>query len=88
MVLAHSLLQPNADGSVYCLRLRVKDGKVTGRDGVKWSHDDFVKKISRLTELDVIFVEAGKDLGRAEVNALPWPNTADHLRDRPICRRR
>jgi hypothetical protein len=49
--LAHSLLQPNADGSVDLVRLKIDRGKVTGRDGVKWSRDDFVAKIGRLKEV-------------------------------------
>jgi hypothetical protein len=37
--LAHSLLQPNADGSVDLVRLKIDHGKVKGREGVKWSRD-------------------------------------------------
>jgi hypothetical protein len=51
--LAHSLLQPNGDGSVDLVRLRIDHGKVTGRDAVKWSRDDFVEKSRRLKELAV-----------------------------------
>jgi hypothetical protein len=49
--LAHSLLQPNADGSVELVRLKIDRGEVTGREGVKWSRGDFVAKIRRLREL-------------------------------------
>src|SRR5262249_26451907 len=49
--LAHSLLQPSVDGSVHLRRLRVDHGKVKGKEGQKWSHDDFVSKISRLKEV-------------------------------------
>jgi hypothetical protein len=49
--LAHSLLQPNADGSVDFVRLKVDGGKVTGRDGVKWSREDFRSKIQQLEKL-------------------------------------
>jgi hypothetical protein len=49
--LAHSFLQPNADGSVDLVRLRIDHGKVTGGDGVKWSREDFVTKIQRLKGL-------------------------------------
>ncbi len=49
--LAHSLLQPNVDGSVELVRLRINQGKVTGRDGVRWSRDDFAAKIQRMKEL-------------------------------------
>jgi hypothetical protein len=49
--LAHSVLQPNTDGSVDLVRLKVDHGKVTGRDGFTWSHDCFVTKIQRLEKL-------------------------------------
>jgi hypothetical protein len=49
--LAHSLLQPKADGSVDLVRLRINRGKVTGRDGVTWSSDAFGAKIQRLKKL-------------------------------------
>jgi hypothetical protein len=51
VLLAHSLLQPNADGSVDFVRLKVDRGKVTGRDGVKWSREDFRSKIQQLDKL-------------------------------------
>jgi hypothetical protein len=51
VLLAHSLLQPNADGSVDLVRLKITGGEVTGRDGVKWSRNDFVAKIGRLKEV-------------------------------------
>jgi hypothetical protein len=52
VVLAHSLLQPNADGSVDLVRLKkIARGKVTGGEGVKWSRDEFVAKIGRLKEV-------------------------------------
>lgn len=50
-LLAHSLLQPNADGSVTFVRLQVRDGKVTGKDGYTWSHENFNKKIADLNEV-------------------------------------
>src|SRR5262249_4490763 len=50
--LAHSLLQPSDDGSVHLKRLRVDRGKIKGKEGQKWSHDDFVRKISRLKEVE------------------------------------
>ena len=37
-----------AAGSVDLVRLRIDRGKVTGRDAVKWSLDDFVAKIGQL----------------------------------------
>ena len=49
--LAHSLLQPNADGSVDLVRLKIDGGKVKGKDGVTWSRDDFAAKIQQLKEL-------------------------------------
>jgi hypothetical protein len=49
--LAYSLLQPNADGSVDLVRLRIDRGKVTGRDGVTWSRDEFAAKIQYLNAL-------------------------------------
>jgi hypothetical protein len=49
--LAHSLLQPNDDGSVDLVRLKLDHGKVTGRDAVKWSRDDFREKIQQLHKL-------------------------------------
>jgi hypothetical protein len=49
--LAHSLLQPNVDGSVDLVRHSINQGKVTGRDADTWSRDDFVGKIRRLKEL-------------------------------------
>jgi hypothetical protein len=49
--LAHSLLQPNKDGSVDLVHLKIDHGKVTGRDGVKWSRDDFGAKIQQLDKL-------------------------------------
>jgi hypothetical protein len=51
VLLAHSLLQPNADGSVDLVRLKIAGGEVTGRDGVKWSRDDFNAKIGGLKEV-------------------------------------
>jgi hypothetical protein len=50
-LLAHSLLQPKADGSVDLVRLGVNSGRVTGRDGNTWSHDDFATKIQQLNKL-------------------------------------
>jgi len=49
--LAHSLLQPNADGSVDLVRLKIDQGEVRGKDGVKWSKDDFGEKIERSNKL-------------------------------------
>jgi len=50
--LAHSLLQPNADGSVDLVHLKIdKKGKVQGKNGVKWSQGDFREKIQRLNKL-------------------------------------
>jgi hypothetical protein len=49
--LAHSLLQPNADGSVDLVRLKNVGGELRGKGGVKWSRDDFGEKIQRLNEL-------------------------------------
>ena len=51
ILLAHSLLEPNADGSVDFVRLQVRDGKVTGKEGFNWPHKDFSEKISVLKEL-------------------------------------
>jgi hypothetical protein len=49
--LAHSLLQPNADGSVDLVRLKLNKGKVQGKDGVTWSRSDFTEKIQRVNML-------------------------------------
>jgi hypothetical protein len=49
--LAHSLLQPNADGPVELVRLKLDEGKVKGKDGVTWSRNDFAEKIQRANEL-------------------------------------
>jgi hypothetical protein len=49
--LAHSLLQPDADGSVDLVRLKIDHGKVKGKEGVKWSREAFVTKIQQLKEL-------------------------------------
>jgi hypothetical protein len=49
--LAHSLLQPNADGSVELVRLKLDEGKIKGKDGVTWSRNDFAEKIQRANEL-------------------------------------
>ena len=48
VLLAHSLLQPNTDGSVELVRLKVDHGKVTG--GARtWSRDNFVTKNNSTT---------------------------------------
>ena len=49
--LAHSLLQPNADGSVDLVRLKIDKGELQGKNGVKWSKVDFGEKIQRLNKL-------------------------------------
>lgn len=49
--LAHSLLQPNADGSVDLVRLKIDRGELRGKDGVKWAQVDFEEKIQRLNKL-------------------------------------
>jgi hypothetical protein len=49
--LAHSLLQPNDDGSVDLVRLKIDGGEVRGKNGVKWSQVDFGEKIQRLNKL-------------------------------------
>jgi hypothetical protein len=49
--LAHSLLQPNADGSVDFVRIRIDKGKVTGKEGAKWSLDNLREKIRGLDKL-------------------------------------
>jgi hypothetical protein len=49
--LAHPLLQPNADGSVDLVRLKIDRGKVQGKNGVKWSQVAFGEKIQRLNKL-------------------------------------
>ena len=49
--LAFSLLQPNADGPVELVRLKLDEGKVKGKDGVTWSRNDFAEKIQRANEL-------------------------------------
>ena len=43
--LAHSLLQPNADGSVDLVRLKIEIRARCGKNGVKWSKGDFREKI-------------------------------------------
>lgn len=45
--LAHSLLQPNKDGSVDLKRLMVDHGKVKGRGGKSWTYENFTKMILR-----------------------------------------
>jgi hypothetical protein len=50
--LAHSLLEPNDDGSVTLVRHKVEEGKVKGREGgITWSRHDFNDKIQRLNSL-------------------------------------
>jgi hypothetical protein len=50
--LAHSLLQPEKDGSVKLTRLRLVGGKLKGKDAlVTWTVGDFLLKFERLTEL-------------------------------------
>ena len=51
VLLAHSLLGPKADGSVDLVRLKVTGGKVTGKDAIKWSSDDFLSKTKQMDEL-------------------------------------
>jgi len=49
--LAHSLLDPQADGSVELVRLKITDGKITGRDAIPWSYQDFEAKIQQTNVL-------------------------------------
>jgi hypothetical protein len=49
--LAHSLLQPNADGSVDLVYRKIGGGEVKGGDAVTWSSDNFNTKIQRLGKL-------------------------------------
>ena len=49
--LAHSRLQPNADGSVDLVQRRIGKGEVKGGDAVTWSADDFNAKIQQLDKL-------------------------------------
>ena len=49
--LAHSLLQPNADGSVDLVRLKIDKGEVRGKNGVQWSKGAFKEKTQRLNNL-------------------------------------
>lgn len=48
--LAHSLLQPNKDGSVDLKRLKLDRGEVKGRDQ-SWTHEHFIKKILQSREV-------------------------------------
>jgi hypothetical protein len=49
--LSHSLLRPNADGSVNLVRLKIEAGEVRGKDGIKWSQDQFKQKTRQLDKL-------------------------------------
>jgi hypothetical protein len=50
--LAHSLLQPNDDGSVDFKRITVDRGELKGKGKtVKWTYADFTDKISKLNKL-------------------------------------
>jgi hypothetical protein len=49
--LAHSLLQPNVDGSVDLVLHKVRGGEVKGKGGVTWSRDAFDAKIQRMDKL-------------------------------------
>ncbi len=49
--LAHSLLQPNVDGSVSFVRLRLDRGELKGKAGETWSHEQLAAKIKELQEL-------------------------------------
>jgi phosphoribosyl-dephospho-CoA transferase len=49
--LAHSLLQPHADGSVSFTRVNVDGGRIKGREPVTWSQNDFATKTNRVNEL-------------------------------------
>jgi hypothetical protein len=63
VLLAHSLLRPNADGSVVFVHLKNVKGEVRGKDGVKWSQDDFGEKIQRLNKLADELESLNRELG-------------------------
>jgi hypothetical protein len=48
--LAHSRLQPNANGSVDLIQRKIGKGEVKGGAAVIWSADDFNAKIQQLGE--------------------------------------
>jgi hypothetical protein len=50
--LAHSFLEPKADGSVELKRLRLGGGELRGADDPnKWTQDNFKTKLARLSDL-------------------------------------
>jgi hypothetical protein len=89
--IAHSLLQPNADGSVELVRLKIDGGKVKGRESkITWSQKDFREKTQRLDtlaeelkalngELQTFKYEIPPNLGwSATVNFEPTMSMAPH----------
>jgi hypothetical protein len=49
--LAHSYLEPNADGSVHVARLQVSRGALRGTEPNTWTYDAFVSKVRQLKSL-------------------------------------
>jgi hypothetical protein len=68
--LAHSRLEPNADGSVDLKRVKVDHGKVKDQ-GVKWTHDNLSKKITGAREAAKHLREANAELRSVKITIPP-----------------
>src|SRR5262249_914678 len=60
--LAHSFLEPKADGSVELARLKLEGGELKGESPSTWTQDNFKTKLARLRNLTERVQSITKDL--------------------------
>jgi hypothetical protein len=70
--LAHSFLQPKADGSVQFARLKLEGGKLKGKSPNTWTQDDFKTKVERLDDLAHKLQSMTQDLSRFTIPTTDW----------------
>ena len=84
--LAHSHLEPAADGSVVFARLQNRSGELKGKgEPNKWSQADFANKIAQLSEVTKRLEQMKSDLLRFTVplSGLGWLNDVHQVYYRP-----
>jgi hypothetical protein len=83
--LAHSLLQPNADGSVDIVRLKLDGGELKGKGAVNWAENKFREKIKELDGLATELASLREELKiyKIEIPNAGWMST-DFMQPRPI----
>jgi hypothetical protein len=66
--LAHSFLEPKADGSVELTRLRLEGGELRGADDPnKWTQDNFRTKLKQLRALTAELQRVKDDLSKFKI---------------------